>query len=185
MQANVVSRDPSVWADLGSVALPIVLFAISVFIGLQLGLIAPLRKASMAVLATAMLSIGITNMFGFYAAKRAELHRIGFQLCGLNLGTCLSLLAVQLLSSNDVLPGLTGSTLANAFDFLPGGIVVQRAGLICFSAFISILTLGLTARIVRAIDYESPKWPAVLKLLCYAAGYAMIFANVLLIMGKQ
>ena len=127
MHVHAVSRESSVWADLASVALPIVLFAISVFIGLRLGLIAPLRKASVAVVATAMLSIGLSNMFGFYAAKRAELHRIGFQLCGLNLGTCLSLLAIQLLSSNDVLPGLAGSRLASAFDFLVVSWLSARA----------------------------------------------------------
>jgi hypothetical protein len=184
MNAHASTREPSVWADLASVALPIMLFAISVFIGLKLGLIAPLSKASVAVLATAMLSIGLTNMFGFYAEKRAELHRIGFQLCGLNLGTCLSLLAIQLLSSNDVLPGLAGSKLANLFDFLPS-VVAQRAGMISLLGFISILTLGMTARIVRAIDHESPKWPAALKLFSYAIGFTMIFANVLLIMGNQ
>ncbi len=185
MSAPAAGSEPSAWTDLASVVLPIVLFVVAVLVGLKLGLIGPLRKANVAVLAMAMLSIGLTNLFGFYAAKRAALHRVGFQLCGLNLGTCLSLLAVQLLSSADILPGLGGSTVAKALDFLPGGIVAQRAAMISLLGFGSVLTLGMTARIVRAIDHETPKWPAALKLLSYAIGFSMLFVYVWLIMGRQ
>ena len=179
------SDESTVWIDLAYVALPIALFAVSVLIGLKTGLIPPLRKATVAVLVTAMLSIALTNMFGFYAAKRVELHRVGYQLCGLTLGTCLSLLAVQLLTLNDVLPRLAGTTVGDALDFLPGGIVVQRVGLLCLCGFASVLTLGLTARIVRAVEHEKPKGPAKLKALCYGIGFVTIFGNVLLIIGKQ
>src|SRR5437879_2153766 len=93
MNTQLSDTKPSVWADLASVVLPLVLFAVAVFLGLRIGLIPRLSGADWVVLIAVAVSISLTNIFGFYAAMRAEVHRLGFQLSTLSLGTCLSLLA--------------------------------------------------------------------------------------------
>lgn len=176
---------PSVWGDLFYLILPVVLFPGAVYLGVKLRVVEPITGADWLVLLAAIIAVAVTNMFGFYASIRAEVHRLGYELCALSLGACLSLLAAQLVSETDLLPGVSGSRIGDVFTVVPGEIVAQRVALISLIGFVSVVALGVTARIVRAVDHEKPRKPAWLKLISYIAGFAMLFTYVALLVGGQ
>jgi hypothetical protein len=101
-----MNNKASVWGDVGFVLVIVAVFVGAVYLLQWLGLLAPTDRADWIVLGGALLSLGLSAVFNIYSANGYAYHRLGFELCGLTFGTCLSLLVAQMLSAEAALPRL-------------------------------------------------------------------------------
>ena len=167
----------TIWGDLGSIAALVAMFVASLY-GLQwLGFGIATNTADIVLLGGALLSLALSAIFNIYASKGHAYHRYGFELCGLTLGTCLSLLTAQLLSGEAALPRLGHVVLGPELTHAGQVAVVSLLG------FFSVMGLSLTALIVRAVDHDTPAHPNGLSLLSFLVGFSILFGYVAVLLG--
>jgi hypothetical protein len=172
-------KSPSIWGDIVFVCVIVGMLGVILAALRWLGILPQLQFADFLILTGAALSLGITAMFNIYASDGRAYHRLGFELCSLTFGTCLSLVTAELWSGKDVLPRLGnlafGKTLSHP----------QQVALVAFLGFVSVFGLAFTAHIVRAVDNTTkpPKNPNVLSMISFTAGFTILFGYVYVLLG--
>jgi hypothetical protein len=171
-------RKPTIWGDIVFVLIIVCMFVIVVY-GLHfLVKLPPLQLADQVILGGALLSLGISAMFNIYASDGHAYDRFGFELCGVTLGTCLSLLTAQLLSGKEALPRLGHMVSGWKLDHSEQVAVVSLLG------FVSVFGLALTAHIVRSLAGEShPACPNLLSFISFVVGFLILFGYVSVLLG--
>ena len=166
------------WGDIAFVIVTVAVFVGAVYLLQWLGLLAPTELADRIILGGALLTLGMSAVFNMYSSDGHSYHRLGFELCGMTLGTCLSLLVAQMLSGEAVLPRLGHSALGIALDHS------QQVALVSLLGFTSVFGLGITAKIVRAVDGDNPPpYPNGLSFLSFCFGLVILLGYVWVLLG--
>ena len=144
------NKKTTVWGDIAFVFVTVAVFVVAVYLLQWFGLVAATELADRIIIGGALLSLGMSAVFNIYSSDGYAYHRLGFELCGMTLGTCLSLLVAQVLSGEAVLPRLGHAALGIALNHS------QQVSLVSLLGFTSVFGLGMTAHIVRAVDGANP-----------------------------
>ena len=173
-----------IWKLLGALVVHGVLFIGMPYILSRAGLIATLRWQAYVVLAVTWIGLGLKLLFGDVVSDKFEYHKHGYDFCNLSMGTALSMLSLQIMSSTDVLPGIPATGAWAAFSVVSKDIVRQRVALLSGLFIVMCFLALLTARISRAVADPATKGKNLLSLLNFGIGASAFFAYLFLLLAK-
>ena len=171
------NRTASIWGDIILLLVLHVLFVLSVVALRWAGVLRPMSLMDWAIVIGALISLALSTLFSSIASGGHAYHRLGYELCGLSLGTCLSLFVAKSMAGSAALPHL-GHGLGLRLS------ASQQIGAVALAAFLSVFGLTLTALIVRTVDGPAPvRWRAALSLISFLVGVSLLLIYVAMLVG--
>lgn len=168
------------WGDVLYLGVVAAAFALAVWILRFAGAIPQFKLADFFVVFGALLALEITEMFNIRASNGHAYHRLGVEISGLTLGTCISLVTVQIWCGRSVLPklgdALFHATLSHA----------NQEAIVMTLALVSVLVLGVTSDNVRKIEEKKKKSgsrSSGLSFFSFLLGMSLLLAYTLLMVG--
>lgn len=172
------SGKATVWGDIFFLSIIVAVFFLVLFLLKTFGLVHPIQLIDKVLIGGALLALGINAIFNIYSSEGHAYHRLGFELCGLTLGTCLSLLVAKVLSGTDALPRLGYAALDMTLS------QSQQVSLVSLVGLGSILGMGITAHIVRSVEGDiPPPCPEALSFISFLFGVAIMFGYITVLLG--
>ncbi len=150
----------------------------------KLGWIASLQPKAWLILLITTLGILFKLLFGDLATGEFRYHKHGYDLCVLTMGATMSGLSLQLLSDDNLFPGLQAAGPLTLAEFVSSDPVQQSRLLLVFMFLVSSFVALLTAIISKAISSESTPGKNLLALINFLCGATMLGWYVLILVTK-
>jgi hypothetical protein len=173
-----------IWKLLSALIVHAALFVALPYVLSQVGLISPLRWQAYVVLGVTWLGLALKLLLGDLVSDKFEYYKHGYDFCTLTMGTALSMLSLQMLSTTDILPGIPKTGPWAIFEVISTDVVRQRIALLVGLFIVACFLSLLTARISRAVVDPSTKARNLLSLLNFAIGASTFAAYLFLLLAK-
>jgi hypothetical protein len=146
------------------------------------GLMPPLNPKAKYILGITAGGLVLKIIFGDMVSGKFEYQKHGYDLCIITLGAALSSLSLQMVTQDDLFPGLQ--------DFFGLGTITanvqsQRTILLSIVFLVSCIMSLITARIGMAIREDTTKGKNYLSLINFALGAGVFGAYILMLVTKR
>ncbi|MCP5133686.1 MAG: hypothetical protein H6976_08795 [Gammaproteobacteria bacterium] len=173
-----------IWKLIGALVITTALTIGGAYAFSWLGWIADLQPKAWLILLVSTLGILFKLLFGDLATGEFQYHKHGYDLCVLSMGATMSSLSLQLVTDINLFSGIQStSPILLAKTFTNDAIQQSRVLLFTVFLFASFSTL-LTARVSKAIRFDSTKGKNILSLLNFSIGAAMLGWYVLILVAR-
>jgi hypothetical protein len=165
------------------------LVTLALFIGLPIifgtyGLMPPLNPKAIYILLVTAGGLVLKILFGDMISGEFEYQRHGYDLCIVTLGASLSSLSLQIMTDQDLFPGLQNARVFAGLASVVSSPISQRIVLLFGVFLLSCIMSLVTARVGMAIKKDSTKAKNSLRLLNFLIGSGVFGAYILMLITK-
>lgn len=174
-----------IWKVLGALVITSILSIGAAYVFTKLGWIGSLQPKAWLVLGVVTLGLLFKLLFGDLASGEFHYNKHGYDLCVLTMGASLSGLSLQLLSQDNLFPGLAAAGPLVIATMLTSDPIGQIRFLMFGFFLVSCFSALLTARISRAIRSGDSKANGALACINFCIGASMLGWYVLILITKE
>ncbi|HVL07915.1 MAG TPA: hypothetical protein VM512_01980 [Burkholderiaceae bacterium] len=150
----------------------------------NLGLMAPMAEKAWLVLLVTAGGLIIKSLVGDVVAGEFLFYKFGYDNCVMTLGALLTALALQLVATVDLFPGLSNVAILSSLPAFSTDPVANRSTHLFTLLIFALLGTLLTGRIAAAIKHDNAKGKDFLSLLNSLVGLVLLGMYVLVLVTK-
>jgi hypothetical protein len=154
------------------------------YAAVHFGLMSPLADKAWLILAVTACGLIIKSLVGDVVAGEFLFYKFGYDNCVMTLGAVLTALALQLVATTDLFPGLNNVALLKAVPTLSGDPVANRSTQLFILLLVALVGTLITGKIAAAIKHEKASGKDFLSFLNSILGVALLALYVLILITK-
>lgn len=166
------------------VLITILLVVVAPYGAVHLGLMAPLADKAWLVLLVTAGGLIIKSLVGDVVAGEFLFYKFGYDNCVMTLGAVLTALALQLVATVDLFPGLGKVALLSSLPAFSSDPIANRSTHLFTLLVFALLGTLLTGRIAAAIKHDNAHGQDFLSLLNSLVGALLLATYVLVLVTK-
>lgn len=174
----------NIYKLLSGVGLTILLLVLAPYAAVKFGLMEPLADKAWLILLVTACGLIVKSIVGDVVAGEFLFYKFGYDNCVMTLGAVLTALALQLVATADLFPGMNRVAILNALPTLSADPVANRSTQLFVLLLITLLGTLLTGRIAAAIKHEKAQGPNFLALANSVVGVSLLALYVLVLVTK-
>jgi hypothetical protein len=169
---------------LGGMLITILLVVVAPYAAARLGYMSPLADKAWLILLVTACGLVVKSIVGDIVADEFLYYKFGYDNCVMTLGAVLTALALQLVSTVDLFPGINNVAGLNSLPTLSSDPIANRATQLFVLLLVALLGTLLTGRIAAAIKQKKARGPDLLAFLNSVIGAALLGLYVLILITK-
>lgn len=154
------------------------------FAAVKYGWMAPLADKAWLILAVTACGLLVKSIVGDVVAGEFLFYKLGYDNCVMTFGAVLTALALQLVATTDLFPGMSKVPMLNALPSLSSDAVANRSTQLFVLLLAALLGTLVTGRIAAAIKHENAPGTNILSLLNSIIGMILLGFYVLVLITK-
>jgi hypothetical protein len=168
-----------IWKLLSVIAVDLLLLFLMPLALVRIGWVGPLLPRAWFVLGAAAVGLMLQTVMDDFISGESSYHRHGYDFCTITLGASLSSLAAQLITDQDLFPGLARTkfmTMVQSLRQTNRSGVPEKTDFVIVLASIfamSCATSILTAYISKAVEDPATKFKNGLSIISFGIGLAL------------
>jgi hypothetical protein len=174
----------NIYKLLTGVLITVVLVLVAPYLAIAAGLMAPIADKAWLILLVTACGLVLKSLIGDVVAGEFLFYKFGYDNCIMTLGAVLTALALQLVATIDLFPGLGKVAVLSALPTLSNDPIANRATQLFVLLLVALLGTLLTGRIASAIKHENAKGQDFLSLLNSVVGVFLLGLYVLVLITK-
>lgn len=165
-------------------AITILLVVVAPYMAAHFGLMSPLADKGWLVLLVTACGLIIKSLVGDVVAGEFLFYKFGYDNCVMTLGAVLTALAIQLVATVDLFPGLKNVAVLKSVPALSSDPIANRSTQLFVLLLIALVGTLLSGKIAAAIKHENPRGKPFLSLLNSVIGVVLLGLYVLVLVTK-
>jgi hypothetical protein len=174
----------NIYKLLSGILITILLVVVAPYLAVRAGWMAPIADKAWLILLVTAGGLIVKSVIGDVVAGEFLFYKFGYDNCVMTLGAVLTALALQLVSTIDLFPGLTKVAILGSLPPLSSDPIANRSTQLFLLLLIALLATLLTGRIAAAIKREKASGPDFLSLLNSVIGAFVLSLYVLVLITK-
>jgi hypothetical protein len=174
----------NIYKLLGGVVLTGLLFIPAPILAAHFGLLAPLADKAVLILIVTTVGLVVKAIIGDVVAGEFLFHKFGYDNCVMTFGALLTALALQLVSTIDLFPGLSSVVFLRDIPTLSSDPVANRSAQLLVFLLVALAGTLITGAISAAIKKSIAKGPDFLSSVNSGIGLFLLGLYVLLLVTK-
>lgn len=177
-------RSFNIYKMVGGVALTIALVVVVPLLASEFNIISALAENAKFVLLITSIGLVIKAVMADRVAGEFLFYKFGYDNCVVAFGALLTALALQILSSVDLFPGMKDIALLNITSGLYSSPLSQRLAQLLILFLVSLAAMIVTGHIAAEIKQDKAAAPNLLSLFNSVVGTSLLGVYVLILITK-
>jgi hypothetical protein len=174
----------NIYKLLGGLLLTVILFILAPYAAAHYKLIPPLADKAFLILLVTSFGLVVKSIVGDVVSGEFLFHKFGYDNCVMTFGALLTALALQIMSTSDLFPGMSNVMLLSSLPAFTADPAVNRSAHLVIFLLMSLAGTLLTGTVSAAIKKNDAKGPNFLSLLNSSIGLFLLGLYVLLLITK-
>ena len=174
----------NIYKLLAGILVTILLVVVAPYLAVSVGLMAPIAEKAWLILLVTACGLIVKSVIGDVVAGEFLFYKFGYDNCVMTLGAVLTALALQLVATIDLFPGLKNVAVLSALPLLSTDPIANRSTQLFVLLLVALLGTLLTGRIASAIKHDKASGQDFLSLLNSVIGAFLLALYVLVLITK-